>query len=262
MTLTQLLLINAGAIAVLLFAVWLISLPLRDVSIVDIAWGLGFVLVAWLSFIVTGPSTPRKLLLVACTTIWGTRLSGYLAWRNWGKAEDRRYQAMRFRFGPRFSLYSLVIVFALQGAVMWTVSLPVQVGQIMHNSGEIGLIGVMGVITWIVGLCFETVGDYQLAAFKRDPANTGRVMDRGLWRYTRHPNYFGDFLVWWGLYFISLGDGRTWWSIIGPLVMSIFLMRISGVTLLEKSLLNRKPGYEAYVKRTSPFFPLPPKHDS
>lgn len=258
MEISEVLLTNGAAAAVLLFIVWLISLPLRDVSIVDMVWGVGFVAIAWLTYFVSGPSAPRKLMLVACTTIWGCRLSGYLTWRNLGKPEDYRYRAMRSRYGSRFSWLSLFIVFGLQGVVMWVVSLPVQLGQITQNADGLGPIGVLGAIVWVVGLGFESVGDFQLARFKRDPANTGKVMDRGLWRYTRHPNYFGDFLVWWGLYAMSFGDGRYWWSGIGPVVMSIFLMKISGVTLLEKSLSTRKAGYDEYVRRTSPFFPMPP----
>lgn len=256
---TQLLMTNAAAVAVLLFIVWLISLPLHDVSIVDMVWGLGFVLIAWLTLFVSGPANSRQILLVVCTTIWGCRLSGYLAWRNSGKPEDFRYQAMRSRSGSLFPLLSLFIVFGLQGVVMWIVSLPIQTGQLQGNSGSVDLICLLGVAMWATGLCFEAVGDFQLACFKRDPANAGKVMERGLWRYTRHPNYFGDFLVWWGLYAIALGNGEMWWSIIGPIVMSVFLMRVSGVTLLEKSLRKSRPGYEDYVRRTSAFFPMRPK---
>jgi steroid 5-alpha reductase family enzyme len=154
----------------------------------------------------------------------------------------------------------LFTVFGLQGALMWIISLPIQVGisqdQDWHPARAIGL------LLWIAGLFFETVGDFQLARFKADPQNQGRVMNRGLWRYTRHPNYFGDFLVWWGFYFVAAESGSWWWTIIGPLLMSFLLIRVSGVRLLESSLRSRVAGYEDYVRDTSAFFPLPPKQSS
>ena len=258
----DILLANAGVVAALMLLIWLISLPLRDVSIVDIGWGLGFVFIAWVTFFVTGSATTRKIILVTCTTIWGVRLSGYLAWRNLSKPEDYRYQAMRSRYASNFAFTSLFVVFGLQGIVMWVVSLPIQLSQMTQNPDRLGLTCLLGVIAWLIGFSFESIGDLQLAHFKRDPANTDKVLDRGLWRYTRHPNYFGDFMVWWGLYLISFGNGSTWWSIVSPIVMSIFLMRISGVTLLEKALLNRKPNYVEYVRRTSAFFPMRPRSES
>jgi steroid 5-alpha reductase family enzyme len=259
---TEPFLINAAAVAVWMLLLWLVSLPLRDVSIVDIAWGLGFVLVAWLTFAISGPVTSRSLALAICATLWGVRLSGYLAWRNLGHPEDFRYQSMRKRYGSRFSLISLFIVFGLQGVVMWIVSLPLQTGQTTGQADDFGATAVIGIGVWAAGLLFESIGDFQLARFKADPMNEGQVMDRGLWRYTRHPNYFGDFLVWWGLYLVSFGDGGMWWSVIGPVVMSICLMKISGVTLLEKSLKKRRSGYDEYIERTSAFFPRPPKRSA
>lgn len=255
----ELFLTTVAAVGGLMLTVWLISLPLRDVSIVDIAWGLGFVLIAWVALAVTGPPSERRLLLAICTTVWGVRLSGYLGWRNFGQPEDFRYRKMRSKYGRWFPLLSLFIVFGLQGVLMWIVSLPLQTGQLAGHSQSVGVLGILGAIVWFVGLAFESIGDFQMARFKSDPANKGEVMNRGLWRYTRHPNYFGDFLVWWGLYLISFGDGEMWWSIVGPVVMSILLMKISGVTLLEKSLSDRLNGYEEYVARTNAFFPGPPK---
>jgi len=258
MALEKLLLFNMAIVALLMLAVWLVSLVKRDVSIVDIAWGSGFVLIAWGSFWATGSGTTLQILLLTLTTLWGLRLSGYLAWRNHGRPEDYRYREMRQRQGASFAWKSLLTVFGLQGLIMWAVSLPLQTGQIAENQKALGFAALIGVVLWLIGFLFESIGDYQLARFKSDPQNRGQVMDRGLWRYTRHPNYFGDFLVWWGLYFVSFGRGLYWWSLIGPLVMSIFLMKISGVTLLEKSLKESKPGYEDYIRRTSAFFPLPP----
>ncbi len=241
-----------GVIALML-VVWTISLMIKDVSIVDIVWGLGFVLIAWIVWSRRGPDD-RLLLSAVLTTIWGVRLSGYLAWRNLGKGEDYRYVAMRRRYGSRFWLVSLFVVFGLQGVLMWVVSLPVQAA-----SGELfELLDVAGICFWIVGMTFETVGDFQLARFKSEPANKGRVLDTGLWRYTRHPNYFGDFMVWWGLYLIALGGG-AWWTAIGPLVMTALLIRYSGAGLLEKTIGRRRTGYAEYVQRTNTFFPGPPR---
>lgn len=249
----------AVAVAVLMLIVWVISVAVRDASIVDIAWGPGFVLVAWVAFVVGDGSSARRLVLAILVTVWGTRLGLYLARRNLGKGEDYRYQAMRRRHGARFPLVSLGTVFGTQGALMWAVSLPVQAAAADPTPASLGALDLAGIGVWCVGLFFEAVGDAQLARFKADPASVAAVMDRGLWRYTRHPNYFGDFLVWWGIYLIALATGSAWWTIIGPLVMSTLLIRVSGVALLEKGLAKRRPGYAAYVERTSAFFPMPPK---
>jgi steroid 5-alpha reductase family enzyme len=250
---------SAVAIAALMLSTWLVSLALRDASIVDIVWGLGFVLVAWVAFAVADGSDARRTLVVVLTTLWGLRLAAYLAWRNIGEGEDHRYQAMRARYGRRFPLVSLFLVFGLQGVGMWTVSLPVQAAQVPDDPSGLVLLDLAGLALWCGGMFFETVGDLQLARFKADPANSGRVMDRGLWRYTRHPNYFGDFCIWWGLYLIALATGEAWWSIAGPVVMSILLLRVSGVPLIERHLTKSRPGYEDYVRRTSAFLPRPPR---
>jgi steroid 5-alpha reductase family enzyme len=176
-----------------------------------------------------------------------------------GKGEDPRYQAMRKRHGARFPLVSLGTVFILQAVVMWIVSLPVQAAQVAPFPETLQWLDFAGLGVWSVGLFFEAVGDAQLARFKANAENAGKVMDRGLWRYTRHPNYFGDFMVWWGIYFVALSTTTAWWTIIGPALMSFFLMRVSGVPLLEKSLRANRPGYDAYIARTSAFFPRPPR---
>jgi steroid 5-alpha reductase family enzyme len=260
MTVEQILITNLALLAVVFFALWLASLFLRDASIVDIFWGLGFALVAWFSLYRSGFLSPNALLLTLLVSVWGLRLAGYLAWRNWGKPEDYRYQTMRQRHGKLFPLVSLLTVFGLQGLLMWVISFPVQVGIVKAQTWH-PLVAV-GVLLWLIGLFFEAVGDYQLARFKADPANRGRVMSRGLWRYTRHPNYFGDFLVWWGLYFVAAESGSWWWTVIGPLLMSFLLIRVSGVRLLESSLRSRVAGYEEYVRNTSSFFPRPPRRNS
>lgn len=258
----EIFLINALAVAGLMVFVWLLSLPLKDASIVDIFWGLGFVLVAWVTWFQTEGDPTRKWVLAVLITIWGLRLSGYIAWRNMGHGEDPRYQAMREKAGDKFPLLSLIRVFLLQGVVMWIVSLPVQLGQIPQTPAAFTVLDTVGIAVWFVGVFFESVGDFQLAWFKSKPENKGKVLRSGLWRYTRHPNYFGDFLMWWGIFLIALAasPSQNWWSGIGPLIMSFFLMKVSGVTLLEKSLKESKgSAYDEYVQRTNAFFPWFPK---
>lgn len=249
---------NLAVIAALLFLLWALSLALKDASIVDPFWGTGFVVIAWVTFIVLGkrPEPDRGRLLVGLTTLWGARLSLYLAWRNFGKGEDYRYRAMRARHGPRFPLVSLYTVFGLQGLLMWIISMPVQLGQALGNRSPLGWLDAVGAGLCLVGIGFETVGDWQLARFKGDPANQGKVMDRGLWAYTRHPNYFGDFCVWWGLYLVAAAGGAGW-TIFSPILMSLLLLRVSGVALLEKTITERRPDYAAYRARTNAFFPGP-----
>jgi steroid 5-alpha reductase family enzyme len=260
MSIESVLLANLAAIALLVVVLWVVSLVRRDASIVDMFWGLGFVVIAWLSLYQAGQSSARSLLLTLLVSLWGLRLSAYLTWRNLGKPEDYRYVAMREKHGKRFPIVSLVTVFGLQGLLMWIISLPIQVGIVTAHDWH--PVVAIGIVCWLTGLTFEAVGDYQLARFKADPANSGSVMNQGLWRYTRHPNYFGDFLVWWGFYLVALESTSWWWTIIGPLLMSFLLIRVSGVRLLESSLRSRVAGYEDYVRKTSAFFPFPPKQSS
>ncbi len=248
----------AVAIIVLMLGTWLVSLAVRNASIVDVVWGLGFVLVAWVVRWRVEGNSARQWLLVAMTSIWGLRLAGYLFWRNHGKGEDFRYRAMRKHYGDRFGLISLATVFGLQGALMWVVSLPVQLGQV-RSSPSVGVIAWVGAALWLVGLAFESIGDAQLAAFKKDPSTAGTVMDRGLWRYTRHPNYFGDACVWWGIALVAAETGIGAVGLIGAAVMNTLLVRVSGVALLEKSLVKRRAGYSEYIARTSSFLPRPPR---
>jgi steroid 5-alpha reductase family enzyme len=249
---------SAIVIAALMVGTWLVSLAIKNASIVDIVWGLGFVAVAWAVRLTEDGVVARQNLLVVMVSLWGLRLGGYLFWRNHGKGEDYRYRAMRKHWGARFPIVSLLTVFALQGTLMWTVSLGVQLAQ-GSDSPDLGVLALLGVLLWLVGVFFETVGDAQLARFKKDPANAGQVMNRGLWRFTRHPNYFGDACVWWGIALVAAETGPGRWGLLGAAVMNVLLVRVSGVALLEKSLSKRKPGYEEYVRRTSSFFPLPPK---
>ncbi|MCC9608362.1 DUF1295 domain-containing protein [Blastopirellula sp. JC732] len=256
--LTDVLFRSASVIAGFMALVWAVSLWRKDASVVDVAWGLGFVLVAWTAYFGSSERNSFGLLLPILTTIWGVRLSGYLFWRNHGHGEDYRYREMRDYWGASFPWVSLLTVFGLQGLVMWTVSLPLQAGIACADRSVLWLT-IVGVLLWGAGLFFEAVGDWQLARFRATRTSENAVLDTGLWRYTRHPNYFGDFLVWWGFYLVAVAQSGAWWTAIGPAAMSVFLMRVSGVTLLEKSLSIKKPGYADYVARTNAFFPGLPK---
>lgn len=246
-----------GVILLIVLGVWAASIPLRNVSIIDPFWSLLFV-AALLTYIATDDtaSGSRIVLLTVLVTVWGLRLSIYLFWRAAGEPEDKRYQAMRKKQGPTFPVKSLVTVFVLQGLLAWVISLPLL--GVAVGGGDIGALDVIAVIVWVVGFAFEAGGDYQLARFKADPANDGKVLDTGLWRYTRHPNYFGDAVMWWAYYLVAVAAG-AWWSIIGPAIMTWLLMRFSGVTLLERGLEKTRPQYADYVARTNTFFPGPPK---
>lgn len=251
-------LLNLGALIALMLGVWLLSLFLQDVSIVDIFWGIGFVGVAGISIILAESPPPRACLLAGMALLWGLRLAGYLAWRKFGKPEDHRYRALRESYGKDFWLVSLWLVFGLQAVLIWVISWPLQVAPV--GSGGWNRWDLAAVALWAVGFLFEAVGDFQMARFKADPANQGKVCSQGLWRFTRHPNYFGDFLVWWGLTLLAFAGGAPWWIIISPVVLSFLLIRVSGVSLLEKTLKQRTPAYEEYMRRTSSFFPWPPKN--
>lgn len=254
--LAQTLLTNLIVIVVVMVALWLVSTVRRDASIVDPFWGAGFVIVAWVAWYMNSPASLRVLILSSLTTVWGLRLSLFLLWRNRRHAEDRRYAAMRAHHGSRFWWVSLCTVFLLQAAILWFVSLPIQCAAALNSSVPPGWLDAAGITIWGFGLFFETVGDWQLARFKMDPSNAGRVMDHGLWRYTRHPNYFGDFCVWWGLYLIAAAGG-AWMTVFSPLLISFLLSKVSGVRLLERTIADRRPDYVAYMARTNAFFPGP-----
>ncbi|MBW2495270.1 MAG: DUF1295 domain-containing protein [Deltaproteobacteria bacterium] len=250
---------TAAMLCVCMSGLWLVSLLSKNSSIVDPFWGTGFVFVAAMGF-ASGhaSSAPRSLLISAMVALWGLRLSAHLLVRNFGHGEDPRYVAMRRRWGARFWWVSFFTVFALQGAILWFVSLPIQLVQAAPG-GPLGALDAVGVAVWLVGLVFETVGDQQLRRFKADPANANAVMDRGLWRYTRHPNYFGDFCVWWGIFLVAVSAPWGPYAIASPVLMAFLLMRVSGVPLLERGISERRPGYADYIRRTSAFFPRPPR---
>jgi steroid 5-alpha reductase family enzyme len=236
----------------------LLSVIIKNASIVDIVWGAGFAITSWVLALTVDGDSGRQLLLAVMVGVWGTRLALYLAKRNIGHGEDWRYKAMRKKAGKKFTYSSLVTVFGLQGALMWVVSLPVQFGN-GDSSPGVGPLAVIGIMVWLVGLSFEAIGDFQLARFKKDPNNAGKVMDQGLWSLTRHPNYFGDALLWWGIGIVGAETGSGVIGFIGPVAMTFFLLRISGVPMLERSLSRRREGYAEYAARTSQFIPRPPK---
>ena len=250
----------ASALGAMLL-LWLWSLRLRDASIVDIWWGPGIAVIAAVAYAATGGAHPRRALLVGLAALWALRLGAYLLWRNAGRGEDPRYQAMRRRFGTRFAWVSLASVFGLQGALQWIVALPLQLAQLDPGPPQLGLLDALGLAFFLFGLLFETLGDLQLARFRADPAQAGRVMDGGLWRYTRHPNYFGDCAAHWGLFVVALATPWGWAGVIGPLTLTVLLLRVSGVALLERSIGKRRPAYADYQRRTSAFIPRPPRRD-
>jgi steroid 5-alpha reductase family enzyme len=255
--LTAVLLASALVPATLMAALWAASLRLRDVSIVDVFWGPAFAAVAWTAVLVAGP-TPRGLLAAGLTTVWGLRLGVHLGLRKRGHGEDRRYAALRAARGPRFAVESLATVFLLQAALAWVISLPLQAAAARGPGAPLGLLDLAGALVALAGVAVEATADAQLARFLARPASRGQVMQEGLWRWSRHPNYFGDFVVWWGLGLVGVAAGAPW-TLLGPALMSVLLLRVSGVTLLERTIGERRPGYAAYAARTSAFFPWPPR---
>ena len=251
--------ISLGAVVGFEVLTWLLSLKLRDSSIVDITWGLGFVLIAWLTFLNSTGFFGRKLLIVILVTAWGLRLAIYLAKRNLGHGEDRRYQAIRRKWGKHYWWGSFVQVFLLQSVLCWIVSLSLQAGQISSKPSVLGWLAWLGAIVWLFGFGFQVIADYQLVRFIADSDNQGKVMEGGLWRYTRHPNYFGEAVLWWGIFLVSIEDFSNWWTVISPVAITFLLLRVSGVAMLEYTISRRRPDYEAYKKRTSVFIPWFPR---
>lgn len=238
---------------------WAVSVRIHDVSIVDICWGPGFVLLAWLYCLLHAAFSPRPILIAALVTLWGVRLAVHIFRRHRGAGEDPRYRAMRASYGHPFWWRSLFIVFWLQAAILWFVALPALASARAPGPSNVTATDVAGLLLFAIGFAFETIGDYQLDRFKSVPSNRGTVLDTGLWRFTRHPNYFGDAVLWWGVYLIaaSAPEGRL--TAASPLLMTLLLLRVSGVTLLERSLKASKPGYAAYMARTSAFLPWFPR---
>lgn len=240
-------------------ALWGVSLRLRNASIVDVFWGAGFVIANGCAFALSPDGfPPRQWLLSALVTIWGLRLSFYILWRNWGKGEDFRYRTWREEAGAKWWWQSLFKVFLLQGLLLWIIAAPLLVAQHSPTPARLTALDFVAVAVWAVGFFFEAVGDWQMARFRADPANKGQVLRAGLWRLTRHPNYFGDATQWWAYYLIAAAAGG-FWTVFSPLLMTFLLLRVSGVTLLERTLAETRPGYRDYVETTSAFVPWFPR---
>jgi steroid 5-alpha reductase family enzyme len=246
------------AIMAMMALLWLVSIAIKNVSIVDLFWGFGFVVASAMYFLNTEGLETRKVLIMTMVALWGLRLSIYLAWRNYGKGEDFRYRKFRADFGEhRYWWYSFFSVFLLQGVLMWLISAPL-LGAQFYPADSLGILDYAGAVIWAIGFVFEAGGDMQLARFKADPTNKGKVLDTGFWRYTRHPNYFGDVAVWFGYGLICVSAG-SYLPVLGTILMTALIIKVSGVALLEKSLSTSKPGYQEYIRRTSAFIPWFPK---
>ena len=242
------------AIAVVALAAWIVATARRNAGLVDIFWSLFFVAAASTWAAAALPLGERAVLVVSLLLAWALRLAVHLAVRNWNAPEDRRYQAIRARNEPGFAWKSLYLVFGLQGILAWLIAAPIAAA--IANAEPMGFIDLAGAAIVVFGIAFEAVADAQLARFRAAPSNEGRVLDTGLWRYTRHPNYFGEFCVWWGFFAIAAGAGGAW-TVFSPLLMSVLLLKVSGVTLLERDIGERRPAYRDYVARTNAFFPGP-----
>lgn len=247
-----------GLVAILGLATltWIVSVLKRDVSIVDSVWA--FMLLAAATVYATGaePYTERTTLILTLVALWALRLSGHIIHRNWGEPEDQRYQDIRRKYEPNFELKSLGLIFWFQAGLAWIISMPLW--PALTIPVDWGTFDVFAVTVWTVGMIFEGIGDWQLSRFKADPANRGKVMDQGLWRYTRHPNYFGECLIWWGFFLFAMPSG-AWWSVVGPLLLTYMLLKFSGVSLVEQTIVERRPAYREYIARTNTFIPGPPK---
>ncbi len=240
-------------------AAWVVSVVIRNVAFVDSLWSLFFLIAAGVFAVEAAPLSARGLLVTLLVGIWALRLSIYITARNWGEPEDYRYQTIRKNNEPGFAVKSLFIVFGLQGILAWIIAMPLM--PAIMNPGGIGPLELVATALWLLGFVFEAGGDYQLAKFKRDGSGKGRVLDTGLWRYTRHPNYFGDFCIWWAFYLFAVAAGG-WWTVLSPLLMSLLLLKVSGVAMLEKTITERRPEYAGYIRRTNAFFPGLPKSTS
>jgi len=237
--------------------IFLLAWIKKDSSIVDIAWGIGFISVAILTSFLEAGFAPRHVLVTALIFLWGTRLAAHIAIRNKGRGEDFRYAQWRKDWGMWFFIRSFFQIYMLQGFLLLIIAYPV---MLINHSEEPGIkfLDILGLIIWLIGFFFEAVGDYQLSKFKRKAENKRKIMTQGLWRYTRHPNYFGEIAMWWGIFLIALSVKSGWTAIVSPLVITFLLLRVSGITMLEKKYVGNKE-FEEYAKRTSAFFPWFPK---
>jgi steroid 5-alpha reductase family enzyme len=260
MSIVPLAAVGLGVALTYVSLVWALSLALKNASIIDIFWGPGFIVLTIVYAVLSSDGySGRQVLVLALVAVWGLRLGTHILTRNAGHGEDYRYVKMRQNAGPSFWWKSLFTVFWLQGAPLWIISAPLLVAVHSDEPDHLFATDFIGAAVWAFGFFFEAVGDLQLTSFKSNPDNKGKVMDRGLWRYTRHPNYFGDTTLWWGYYIIAAGTPWGFVTIFGPAIMTFMLLRVSGVAMLERTIGRRRPGYDEYIRRTSAFIPLPPK---
>lgn len=245
---------SGASLLVVAIVSWLFSLKRNDVSMVDSLWSLMFLLATLVYAGTTSITGAREILILVLVGAWALRLSTYIAVRNHGHTEDFRYQEIRANNEPGFRYKSFYIVFVFQAFLAWLICLPLLAA--ISGQTAIGILDYAGIALWSTGMFFESVGDWQLARFRAKPENTGKVLSTGLWRYSRHPNYFGNFLIWWGFYLVALSAGG-WWVIISPLLMTLLLLKVSGVALLEKNISKRRPEYLRYIESTNAFFPGP-----
>jgi steroid 5-alpha reductase family enzyme len=239
-------------------AMWFfISLLKKRNDVADVAWGPGFVVVAVASSVIAGFHSPRALIVTAMVLVWGTRLAVHIASRHAGNPEDERYAAWRREWGSYVMIRSFLQVFMLQGTLLIIISAPL-VMIISAPALPLTVYDILGTGIWVIGFTFEAVADYQLKQFARNPSNSGKIMTQGLWRFSRHPNYFGEVTLWWGIYIVSLSVPGGWLSIIGPITITFLILKVSGIPMLEKKY-EGNPEFEVYRRRTSAFLPLPPK---
>lgn len=247
-----------GVMAVMGVLTWIYSLITNDVSIVDSLWSLMFMAAAFVYVISLESFTERNIILLVLISLWALRLSVFLTIRNWGEDEDRRYQEIRNNNQPNFRYKSLYIIFGLQALLAWIISTPF---LFAFTSDEVlGGIEAVAILLWLTGFIFESVADFQLYRFKSDDDNKGRVLNTGLWAYSRHPNYFGEFLIWWGFYLFAF-SADAWWTIFAPLLMTVLLLKVSGVSLMEKGITERRKEYRSYIETTNAFIPGKPRHE-
>lgn len=255
-----LLIANFGVAMVAVLALWLISIPLRDVSIIDMFFAVIIFAMGAVSYLFGEGVPVRKTLVLILVGIWALRITVHLIKRNWGHGEDARYTKLRSWVSDDRSFYwlSLKKVFLLQGVVLWFASLPIQVAQVYSTPSSLGWPAFLGIGLWAVGLYFETVADLQLTRFRANPDNQGTVLNTGLWRYSRHPNYFGELCVWWGLFLVACDNVIGLLTIVGPLAYTYLVINVTGQRTLEKKLERERPGYTAYMATTSAIIPRPP----
>jgi steroid 5-alpha reductase family enzyme len=256
-----LLAVNFGVAIAAVLLLWVVSIPIRDVSIIDMFFPVILLSITAVSFLIGNGAADRRLLVMLLVGIWSLRITVHLVRRNWGHGEDPRYTKIRswVKDDRSFIWLSLRKVFLLQGVVMWLASLPVQIAMVFAEPADLGAVAMAGVALWTIGFLFESIADAQLSRFRADESKRGTVLQTGLWKYSRHPNYFGELCVWWGLFLVACDNPVGVFTIIGPLVYSYLVINVTGQRTLEKKLAKEKPGYREYMKTTSGLIPMPPR---